>query len=82
MHEFVDRLVHHAGQVRVGNGLDQVDMGPLASKRELARYPRMLDGAHAEGAAVPPAAAGRRIDKGLVRRADGSRRCARRMPPS
>src|SRR5450755_2431938 len=36
--EFVERLAHHTSRIRVGNGLDRVDMGPLASQRELTRY--------------------------------------------
>jgi betaine-aldehyde dehydrogenase len=63
---FVERLVHHAGQVRVGNGLDKVDMGPLASARELQRYQRILDTAKAEG--VRTAIGGGRprgLDKGF-----------------
>jgi acyl-CoA reductase-like NAD-dependent aldehyde dehydrogenase len=47
--EFMNRLVHHTEQIRVGNGLDHVDMGPLASQRELTRYLRILDGAHGRG---------------------------------
>src|SRR6202034_1391364 len=43
--EFVGRLVYHTSRIRVGNGLDRVDMGPLASQRELTRYLRILDGA-------------------------------------
>jgi acyl-CoA reductase-like NAD-dependent aldehyde dehydrogenase len=50
--EFMDRLVHHTRQIRVGNGLEHVDMGPLASKRELTRYLRILDNATALGAKV------------------------------
>jgi acyl-CoA reductase-like NAD-dependent aldehyde dehydrogenase len=50
--QFVERLVHYARQVRIGNGLDRVDMGPLASKRELERYLRILDVAKDEGAKV------------------------------
>jgi betaine-aldehyde dehydrogenase len=50
--QFVERLVHHARQVRIGNGLDHVDMGPLASKRELDRYLRVLELARSEGAKV------------------------------
>jgi acyl-CoA reductase-like NAD-dependent aldehyde dehydrogenase len=48
--EFMNRLVHHTEQIRVGNGLDRVDMGPLASQRELTRYLRVLDGASGRGA--------------------------------
>ncbi|HTV94616.1 MAG TPA: aldehyde dehydrogenase family protein [Steroidobacteraceae bacterium] len=43
--EFVAKLVHYTAQIRVGNGLDKVDMGPLASQRELTRYLRVLEGA-------------------------------------
>jgi len=50
--EFMERLVHHTARIRVGNGLERVDMGPLASKRELTRYLRLLDAATAEGAKV------------------------------
>ena len=50
--EFVERLVHYARQVRIGNGLDRVDMGPLASRRELDRYLRVLDQAKSDGAVV------------------------------
>jgi acyl-CoA reductase-like NAD-dependent aldehyde dehydrogenase len=49
---FMERLVHHARQVRIGNGLDRVDMGPLASKRELDRYLKLLAQARAEGGRV------------------------------
>ncbi|HXC08182.1 MAG TPA: aldehyde dehydrogenase family protein [Steroidobacteraceae bacterium] len=50
--EFMERLVHHTARIRVGNGLGRVDMGPLASKRELTRYLRLLDAATVEGAKV------------------------------
>ena len=50
--EFIDKLVHYTRQIRVGNGLDRVDMGPLASKRELTRYLRILEGANTGGAKV------------------------------
>lgn len=49
---FTERVVHYAKQVRIGNGLDRVDMGPLGSKRELDRYLKVLEGARAEGARV------------------------------
>lgn len=35
---FLERLVHYTRQVRIGNGLDKVDMGPLSSEREMNRY--------------------------------------------
>jgi acyl-CoA reductase-like NAD-dependent aldehyde dehydrogenase len=50
--EFMDKLVHYTAQIRVGNGLERVDMGPLASKRELTRYLRLLDQAAVQGAKV------------------------------
>jgi acyl-CoA reductase-like NAD-dependent aldehyde dehydrogenase len=50
--EFMERLVHFTRQIRVGNGLERVDMGPLASKRELTRYLRILERATAQGAQV------------------------------
>jgi acyl-CoA reductase-like NAD-dependent aldehyde dehydrogenase len=50
--QFVERLVYYTRQVRVGNGLDRVDMGPLASERELTRYQRILDRAKTGGATV------------------------------
>jgi len=50
--QFIERLVHHTKRIRVGNGLERVDMGPLASKRELSRYLRILDNATAQGARV------------------------------
>jgi betaine-aldehyde dehydrogenase len=50
--QFMERLVHYTGKIRVGNGLDRVDMGPLASQRELKRYLRLLEPGHTGGAAV------------------------------
>jgi acyl-CoA reductase-like NAD-dependent aldehyde dehydrogenase len=49
---FVERLVHHTRQIRIGNGLELVDMGPLASKKELERYRRLLEEAKAQGGRV------------------------------
>jgi len=50
--EFVERLVGYTRAVRIGNGLGRVDMGPLASERELNRYLGLLDGAKREGVKV------------------------------
>jgi betaine-aldehyde dehydrogenase len=50
--EFMEKLVQYTTKIRVGNGLDKVDMGPLASKRELTRYLRILADATSHGAAV------------------------------
>lgn len=49
---FVERLAHYTRQVRIGNGLDKVDMGPMASERELTRYLSLLARAKDEGAKV------------------------------
>jgi len=40
---FVERLVAHTAKVRVGNGLDRVDMGPLVSAKELKRFQGILE---------------------------------------
>jgi betaine-aldehyde dehydrogenase len=47
--QFVERLIAHTAKVRVGNGLDKVDMGPMASERELQRCERILQGAKQQG---------------------------------
>jgi betaine-aldehyde dehydrogenase len=49
---FIERLVAHTRAVRVGNGLERVDMGPLASERELSRYLRVLDQGVRDGGRV------------------------------
>ena len=36
--EFTERLADHARRMRIGNGLEAVDMGPMATERELHRY--------------------------------------------
>lgn len=61
---FVERLAYHAGRIRVGNGLDKVDMGPLASKVQRERYERILHRAIEQGARV---AAGGGRPRGLER---------------
>ena len=48
--EFVDRLIEESKKVRVGNGLDNVDMGPLVASRERDRYEKILQNAISEGA--------------------------------
>jgi betaine-aldehyde dehydrogenase len=49
---FMERLIAHTRAVRIGNGLERVDMGPLASRRELERYLRILDGGRRDGGRV------------------------------
>jgi acyl-CoA reductase-like NAD-dependent aldehyde dehydrogenase len=56
--EFVERLVGYTKQVRVGNGLERVDMGPLGSERELKRYLGLLS--RAKDAGIRTAAGGGR----------------------
>ena len=50
--QFLEALVGYTRQVRVGNGLDRVDMGPLASERELERYLGKLTLARQQGVQV------------------------------
>lgn len=55
---FVARLIEETRAVRVGNGLDKVDMGPLASRREYERFMRILGRAREQG--IRTAVGGRR----------------------
>jgi betaine-aldehyde dehydrogenase len=48
--EFVERLAAEARKLRVGNGLEQVDMGPLATRKQRDRYEGMLARAQQQGA--------------------------------
>ena len=50
--EFVEKLSGYARQVRIGNGLEHVDMGPLAAERELQRYLALMQNANQDGARV------------------------------
>jgi betaine-aldehyde dehydrogenase len=50
--EFVDRVVAETKKVRIGNGLDKVDMGPMGAKRERDRYEGLLARAVSQGAKV------------------------------
>jgi acyl-CoA reductase-like NAD-dependent aldehyde dehydrogenase len=50
--EFTERLAGHARKMRIGNGLDPVDMGPMATERELNRYLSLLEGTKADGVRV------------------------------
>lgn len=58
--EFVEKLVLEARKIRVGNGLDKVDMGPMVSHKERDRYEGVLRKAIDQGATV--AAGGGRPD--------------------
>ena len=48
--EFIERLAENARRMRIGNGLEAVDMGPMATERELKRYQSVLETAKADGA--------------------------------
>jgi betaine-aldehyde dehydrogenase len=61
---FVDRLAGVARSLRIGNGLDKVDMGPMVSARERDRYEAILAKAIKQGAKV---ACGGGRPKGLNR---------------
>lgn len=47
---FVEKLAEHARAIRVGNGLDKVEMGPLVSQKERDRYEGVLAKAQDQGA--------------------------------
>ncbi len=50
--QFLDEVTSITNKLRIGNGLDKVDMGPMASRRERERYEAMLARALDEGARV------------------------------
>lgn len=57
--EFVSTFVDQVKTIRVGNGLDSVDMGPLANERRLQAMETLVADAASHGATV--ATGGRRI---------------------
>jgi len=48
--EFVDKLIEQTKKIRVGNGLDKVEMGPLVAEKERTRYEAVLERAQQQGA--------------------------------
>jgi betaine-aldehyde dehydrogenase len=50
--QFVDALVHQARALRVGSGLEAVDIGPMASIRERDRVERIVARAIEQGATI------------------------------
>lgn len=56
--EFVEKVIEETRKIRIGNGLNKVDMGPLVSKRERDRYEALL---------------GRAIDSGIKVATGGGR---------
>lgn len=60
--DFADRLVAQATALRIGNGLDKVDMGPMVNETEYTRFTAIVDRAVEQGATV---ACGGRRPEGL-----------------
>ncbi|CAB4341542.1 unannotated protein [freshwater metagenome] len=50
--EFVLKLAQHAQNLRVGSGLELVDIGPMSSKRELERFEKIVTRAIEQGAQI------------------------------
>ncbi len=50
--QFVERLVAEAQKLRVGNGLEEVDMGPMATRRQRDRFEALIANARNQGAKV------------------------------
>ncbi len=48
--EFVERLVSETKKLRIGNGLENVDIGPMATFRQRDRFEALLSRARQEGA--------------------------------
>lgn len=49
---FVDKLVQNAKAIRIGNGLDKVEMGPMVAEKERDRYEGALKRAVEQGATI------------------------------
>ncbi|SFV32819.1 aldehyde dehydrogenase family protein [Hyphomicrobium facile] len=49
---FVGRMIEETSKLRIGNGLDQVDLGPMASERERARFEGVIARAVEQGARI------------------------------
>jgi len=50
--QFVERLVAEARKLRIGNGLEEVDMGPMATRRQRERFEALIANARKQGASV------------------------------
>ena len=50
--EFVEKMTEHAKAIRIGNGLDQVEMGPMVAEKERTRYEGVLAHAQEQGASL------------------------------
>ncbi|MBE9558548.1 MAG: aldehyde dehydrogenase [Proteobacteria bacterium] len=49
---FVDAVVEQAGALRIGNGLDKVDIGPMVTEKERTRFEAVMARAQEQGAKV------------------------------
>lgn len=49
---FVEKMAEHAKSIRIGNGLDKVEMGPMVAQKERDRYEGVLARAREQGAEV------------------------------
>ncbi|NDA80553.1 MAG: aldehyde dehydrogenase [Actinobacteria bacterium] len=49
---FVSRLAELARELRIGSGLTKIDIGPMASRRELERFEKVIARAKEQGAEV------------------------------
>lgn len=50
--EFVEKLIEETAKLRIGNGLDHIEMGPMVSAKERDRYEAVLANAVDQGAKV------------------------------
>ncbi|NKY58978.1 aldehyde dehydrogenase family protein [Nocardia flavorosea] len=80
--EFVELLAARMAGLSVGHGLDDPDVGPLISDRQLERVVSFIDSARTDGARVvtggdQPAAGGRFINPTLVQGVTNDMRIAR-----
>ncbi len=50
--QFVDLLTAEARKLRIGNGLHEVDMGPMATRRQRERFEALIANARKQGAKV------------------------------
>ena len=48
--EFVEKMAEEARKIRIGNGLDKVEMGPMVAEKERTRYEGVLERAQQQGA--------------------------------
>jgi betaine-aldehyde dehydrogenase len=49
---FVEAVVEQAGALRIGNGLDKVDIGPMVTEKERTRFEAVMARAQEQGARV------------------------------